>query len=252
MNQGRTNSETRKRRTSRLAILMMVLALITTTLVVGTLSKYTVGGDGNDAATVAKWGVRVSVADDSSFKTEYKTSATDSTISVKSSGTHKLVAPGTADDGSITFSIVGTPEVRTRVKIDFNCVEDVFYKYGTGAADVYYPIEYTLYQVSGYDGVPYAQPVELVKGNLEAIQEFIDGWNTADGTVYAPNTDLDSQFKLTWSWEFEDDTNVATQDGYDTVLGDLAAGLNDDGLTEGTDYNLDVDYNITITVEQVD
>lgn len=251
MNQGRTNSETRKRRTSRLAILMMVLALITTTLVVGTLSKYTVGGNGDDAATVAKWGVRVSIADDNSFKTEYTTSDTDNTISVKSSGTHKLVAPGTADDGSITFSITGTPEVRTRVTIDFNGVEDVFYKYGTGANDVYYPIEYTLYQVADYTG-NLTQPRELAKGNLAAIQSFIDTWNTADGQVYAPNTILDSQFKLTWNWEFEDATNLATQDGYDTVLGDLAAGLNDNGLVDGTDYNLDVNYNVTLTVEQVD
>ena len=68
-----------------------------------------------------------------------------------------------------------------------------------------------------------------------------------------PNYALDDTFTLTWAWDF-DDSGKGTNDKADTLLGNLAVDATKFGsdLTDGTDYNLELKYNFTITVEQVD
>ena len=64
----------------------------------------------------------------------------------------------------------------------------------------------------------------------------------------ATNTDLGATFKLSWEWTFDNGTlgNQA-----DTYLGNLAAGLDPDSLA-AANYSTDINYYLSLTVEQID
>ncbi len=105
------------------------------------------------------------------------------------------------------------------------------------------------------------------------------GTGTAESETILPNTDLSTQLALdneiiTWSWAYENGTDRAMYDGADTVLGNLQAGLLTGGSTAACvvkgndaggyavlvapakgatpDYCLQTQFDIEITVEQVD
>ena len=60
------------------------------------------------------------------------------------------------------------------------------------------------------------------------------------------------KLELSWAWDF-DDSGVGTNDVKDTALGDLAADKTVTGYAiDGTDYNLDVKFDITATATQID
>ena len=247
----------------RVASVMLMAVLLTTSAISGTFAKYVTSDSGSDSARVAKFGVVLSIADSSNFKTEYATNDTNysGTVSVQSSNTDKLVAPGTKDDTGITFSITGTPEVATKVDISMDVTDDVFLKAATGYNDYtlpktaptattpadwqnfdltadYYPVVFTLKQGTN----------TIESGNLTAIKTAIEDY--ASNAYYAPNTNLNATFTLTWEWIF------AGNDKADTWLGNAAADASAfaEGKTAGigNDYDLNIDYTLTISVTQVD
>lgn len=99
---------------------------------------------------------------------------------------------------------------------------------------------------------------------------------TIENKVFESNTDLATAFKmsgvkLTWAWAFEqgaDDAAKAVNNGADTILGLLSTtgetgevvpavvksiGTGTFGaLTENTDYSVKTNFDITVTVEQLD
>ena len=96
--------KTKKNHALRLMCIILLFTLISTCMMTGTLAKYVTEGSGSDTARVAMWGVTVNAASAANglFSTTYATD--DSTyggaLSVNSSSTDKVVAPGTG--GSIT------------------------------------------------------------------------------------------------------------------------------------------------------
>ncbi len=245
----------RKNKTMRAATLLLALVLITSCFVGGTFAKYVTTDNSSDSARVAKFGVVLTASDNSSFKTVYNSDTTDFTgVTVKSSTTDSLVAPGTKDDGGITFTISGTPEVATKISaVMTEDYEEVFLKAGTYtdyttrgtdgnhptfalSAD-YYPVVFTLKQQD--------KETPVATGKLSDINTALATYTAS--AQYAPNVDLGATFTLTWAWAFGDSANNQA----DTVLGQIAAGTYT-GLTDGTDYNLDINYTITFTVEQID
>lgn len=109
--------------------------------------------------------------------------------------------------------------------------------------DDYYPITYT------YNGNTYTKIYDVA---------------TAINGIYATyraNTNLSTAIgtkTITWEWPFNTDDDT---DAKDTILGDIAAGsivvkTTDSGTTystiSDTDYNLDIGFNMSITVEQID
>ena len=111
-------------------------------------------------------------------------------------------------------------------------------------ADDYYPIAYS------YDGQTYSKIADIATAvdNLDA--------------TYQANTDLANVIgtkTITWEWTFSKDTDTDTKD---TILGDIAASsivvkTADDGTTysavaENDDYNLNVGFDMSITVDQID
>lgn len=248
----------KKNKTLRFAACLLLLCLITTCVIGTTLAKYTTGGAASDTARVAKWGVTISMEADPLFKNEYAKSGTSDTtvLTVKSSSKDNLVAPGTSSaeaNGSAIFAITGTPEVATRIKIELTPVKDVVlkaetYKDPTTTADTtfalnsdYYPVVFTLKQTKNRSG---AMDATLVTGTLAEIQSFLNTYSGTDGKEYAPNTKLDSEFQLSWAWNFNGN------DKADTYLGNLMAGLYPELSTDK--YCLNVAYTLNITVTQID
>ena len=235
----------RKNKMMRIASALLVAVLLTTCAISGTFAKYTTSDSSTDSARVAKWGVSIVASGDDLFNNQY----TDTTngITVKSVDDEKVVAPGTSNSEfgatGMKFTIAGTPEVAVKFTYNFVATEDIFLGTGDYADDttgdntddytvdaIYYPVVYTLTK----DGAQVAQ------GNLNAIKNYFVGLST---DIIAANTPLDTVYVLTWAWAFGDDANNQK----DTTLGNLAAGT----TSTTNDYNLNLEYSLTITVEQV-
>lgn len=251
----------------RMACFLLVAVLISTSAISGTYAKYVTSDTGHDEARVAKFGVEVLIDADSNFSNEYKTHTSvngDATaLSVKSSDDAKVVAPGTSSadvaNGGFTFTITGTPEVATRIDIEMTVNHDIYlgantYEDPTTAktdsfllADTYYPVVFTL--TSDKAGV-------VATGNLATIAAAFN----AKSAEYAPLTNLNEIYTLTWAWDFDGaqelngkNFDAATVDAADTLLGNLAA---DDGYgiadKASYEYDLNIDFDVKITVTQVD
>lgn len=256
----------KKNKMMRLASGLLVAVLLTTSVISGTFAKYVTTADGSDSAQVAKWGVEVKVEGQDLFTNSYE----DGNTTVVSAGAYDLVAPGTKNEDGIKFTLTGEPEVKTKVTVDFVANSDVFLKAGTYAnyttgndtedtfefvGDDYYPVEFTLKNGAG---------TTLASGNLEAIATYLNGISGE----YAPNTnladpfemakaDINGEYVLTWEWVFGDPANNEK----DTVLGQLAADstLRAKWVTDrfypvavNYDYCNAIDFDLTITVEQMD
>ena len=246
----------KKNRFIKLASGLLVLCLMTTCVIGATLAKYTTATDTQDSARVAKWGVRITAAANSAFDTEYakQDAGYTGTLSVESSSSEKVVAPGTSGSAA-QFSISGTPEVAVRLSFALTEVKEVKLTAGTytntdGAtvtlADDYMPVVFTLNNGS----------TDLATGTLADMATFLSTY-TVD---YAPNTDLSTTvptYTLSWAWAFDVSADADTAD---SILGDLAAGVIGIKKGEGesaiaidtADYSTEVSYKLTITATQID
>lgn len=243
----------KKNRMMRVASALLVAVLLTTCAISGTFAKYVTTADANDTARVAKWGVSVT-ATGSLFETQYANdgaiekdeAGNDIAYTVVSSGSDDVVAPGTAKENGLTFSITGAPEVAVNIDFKITGVKDVllpagtYLDYTTGnnttdeftLDDDYYPIVYSLKK----------EGTEVASGTMEDIEDYLDG---IEGN-YAANTNLTTTFgnyTLSWAWEFDDDANNKA----DTFLGQLAAGV-----ATATGASTTASATIEITVSQID
>ena len=124
----------RKNKLMRLASLLLVLVLLTSSVISGTLAKYVMNASGSDSARVARFGVEISAVNDlfgNSYKdvetgnTPQKWELTKATVSSQTNGDGKhdlVVAPGTNNGVGETISVKGTAEVST--KLTFAATQD--------------------------------------------------------------------------------------------------------------------------------
>lgn len=218
----------------RLAAVMLMCVLLTTSVVGGTFAKYVTSETGGDSARVAKWGVTVTVNGDTAFADEYD--ATDSAAIAKgvaksvveaSGFDDTLVAPGTG--GSlVTSSISGTPEVAVHVECNATLTL-------TGWEDdtsaYYCPLVITI------DGTEYYGMNDAYLTAPDPAAAFIaDVEAKLDADYYVQaNTDLTTGHTVDWSWPFyTSDDN----DKKDTALGDAGTAK--------------IEFTYEITVTQVD
>ena len=268
----------KKNRMMRLASVLLIAVLISTSAISGTYAKYVTTASGSDTARVAKWGVAIEV-DGALFAQTYKNVANQNTpggedatvLTVVSSSKDKLVAPGTKNEEGITFAITGKPEVDVNIDIDIDnaSLKDVYlkkdtYKNYTTANDSedsfelannYHPLLFTLKDGTG------AVVNNLENVNILTIEDYLE--NTLSKN-YDANTDLativndgntDGKYRLTWKWDFENGLDEA-----DTLLGNLAANpdiaayMGTSGYTKmpADQYNLSANIEFTITVTQID
>lgn len=125
----------KKNWTTRVAVALLALTMITSCFVGSTFAKYVTKAQGEDNARVAKWGVLVGI-DGNAFDTQYQTHDTngyEGQFSVVSSNENKVVAPGTSSadlEQTLVGTVSGTPEVAARYAMT-GSVTDVVLPAGT-------------------------------------------------------------------------------------------------------------------------
>jgi len=285
----------KKNKMMRLASVLMVLTLLTTSVIGGTFAKYVTTAESSDTARVAKWGIKMDENGADMFSYSYDT--TDGSVENEAAD-KDLVAPGTA--GSVVYSVTGTPETDYVISFSYAAadVQEVYlgegyYSYPTtegyvagmnqSVSEKYYPVEYSV----TIDYVLAAGETDK-KGtiaNVNAGESAIFAYGTAvpfatigDALTALQNTTIsfdenvkcDVTVTIAWEWDFDDTatggiavSGHAINDAYDTILGDLMAENTDlsakvssaDGAADaikGTNYNLNIAYNLTMTATQVD
>lgn len=113
----------KKNKMMRLASVLLVLTLLSTSVISGTFAKYTTQDSASDSARVAKWGVELQVVGNlygESYKDTIETTD-NTTITVKTSDSMEVVAPGTKNEEGFSFSLNGQPEVDGKIvtKIEY-------------------------------------------------------------------------------------------------------------------------------------
>lgn len=262
-----------KNRMMRLASALLILTLLTTCMISGTFAKYTTQATGEDTARVAKWGVTVSTHTDLFAISYTNTNDNSGTVTVKSEGADKLVAPGTTGIG-LGVTSEGTPEVSYEMKIKLNdtTVKMPSLKYtpkDATDASIYEPVKFSV-----------LNDTTLIKGDmtLADLITLFDGtkaiykYNVADGKYYVDSdgngiidttTGLDAcpNIQIKWEWAFEpgtDDIAKALNNELDTILGDTAAAASDaDPINKYSagaisDIHTDANLNWTVTATQID
>lgn len=259
----------KKNRMMRLASVLLICVLLTTSVVGGTFAKYVTTQTGTDTARVARWGVSFS-ATTFLFAQSYKDSAvTDDSATVKLSTTDKanLVAPGTEGTGfSIMNSAISEPEVSYNVTIKLDStdakVPTLKYTPDSGSENVYEPVKFSVYNgntkikdnmtlsdlTKAFDGTK-----AIYQYNVGAGNYYID--NNLDGTIEQTAVSAKPEIKIHWEWVYKDNVNQELYDKLDTVLGNTAAGTKNITRYDGgsvSDINTEVKLSWTMTATQID
>lgn len=234
----------KKNRMMRLASLLLVCVLLTTSVISGTFAKYVSSASGTDTARVAKWGVQVQ-GFDGMFSQNYSTDDSDYTAiytnSVISADTDKVVAPGTS--GKLAeINVTGVPEVA--VEVTYNASDIVLANWIDNEGKFYCPITITI-NTTKLCGLDYASP--------EAFATAIADNVAAYSKDYAAHTDLShtsvqaEYMDITWNWAFEADGTYAVNqqtDVKDTFLGDW--------VLRGDAHKPVISMKVTCTITQID
>lgn len=121
------------------------------------------------------------------------------------------------------------------------------------AGQKYYPIQWKVVA----DGADKVTTITATSDIKQIAADIATALNNLKGDANDP---LDVTYTLTWEWAFYVD---AATDAKDTILGNLMAGgvavvkTTDGGNTykapaDGTDYNLDIYFDLSVTVSQED
>lgn len=186
----------KKNRMMRLASILLVCVLMTTSVISGTFAKYITTDQQADTARVAKFGVVASLSGDL-FGATYA-AATDNTImtygvndgAVSSSDGAPVVAPGTENKQGLTLKVTGTPEVSTKVILD--AAED------TSAKNY---VDSDIYLATGSYGV-------MVPYTGEVTKENVINYYTKSGNTYTKATADDYEKDV---YALHDGIEVATE-----------------------------------------
>lgn len=229
----------KKNRMMRLASILLVCVLMTTSVISGTFAKYTTSDTGTDSARVAKWGFEAtdsSIVLDDLFKSAY-----NGTVN----STEDVVAPGTENSVKFSFAYDTTDITAPEVDYNFTILAEVSSETSYKALDDNPNFYWTL---SGPNELN--SQYQTVADLLEAINK-LDGQygtpgkkyeaNTLPTTFYGESNQSAAEYEIGWVWAFEtkDEVVGADQDALDTAMG------NADALDN-------INITITITATQVD
>lgn len=254
----RQTQNTQKNSNKKSVFVIALLLLLVAVIGFGgyTMSKYVSSKSDKGTANVAKWGFEVTAKGDGLFGKEYKYDAGKSasvvntasgvtlTVSAASAGEgverSNLVAPGTT--GSMTFSITGTAEVRSKIEVSLTG-NDVVLKYtATGVANgEYAPVKWTLKK----KGVTTAL---VDNGSFKDLQDGLAGLSA---TVVEANAAYANagEYTIEWAWAFE-----GGNDALDTFLGTIAnkpATTTDGTYTKAEGTSTAISFNLSVSVTQL-
>jgi len=230
----------------RLASVLLILTLLSTSVISGTFAKYTSTANATDKARVAYWGWGSdSTIEFDLFDGEYQ--------SVDSENGDNVVAPGTSKSATFTFAYkpttngqalnagaINAPEVDYDFTVAFDIADGADYDALDDNPNFYWTL----------NGTPY-QTLAALKTAVMTLSGEADGTTryTAGNLppAFATTADSDVENTIGWEWVFQtaddasttDVNEMAVQDVRDTEMGN-AANLDD------------VTFTITITATQVD
>ena len=208
----------------RLAAVLLVLVLLSTCVISGTFAKYTTEKSATDSATVANWGITLSIEGDKAVYDDDKTNK-DATVKVL---TDALAAPGTYE--KFTVKLTGTPEVAYKIKVNASLTLSNWEIDGTPYCPLVFTVGSTSYEKEDTESVS-----EFAARVVAAINTAICGESDGEATYNAgasvPTTA--NEVLIDWTWKFAGD------DVKDTALGNAA--------TKAT-----ISFALTVTVEQID
>lgn len=256
----RQTQNTQKNSNKKSVFVIALLLLLVAVIGFGgyTMSKYISSKSDKGTANVAKWGFEVTAKGDGLFGKEYKydagkkasvvntASGVTLTVSAASAGEgttrSNLVAPGTT--GSMTFSITGTAEVKSKIEVSLTG-NDVVLKYTTATVTdgVYAPVKWTLKKNGETNAL-------VNNGSFKDLQDGLAGLNAtvdANGTYAGAG-----EYTIEWAWAFD-----GGNDALDTFLGAIAnkPATTTDGtntytkVEEGT--HTAISFNLSVSVTQV-
>lgn len=234
-----TQRKSERKNNKKSAVIIVLLLALTSILGFGgyTLSKYVTSGSKTGTAQVAKWGYTVELNGTDLFGKNYKfdkvastTTADSDGLTVKASGDHDVIAPGTT--GSLTFKIKGKAEVRALIAMGIHPHNDVILKMKktSGEEIVYKPVKWTLKKNKVV--VPTAKNT-----SLEAVASFFHS-DPALG-LKAPGDEVpETTYELIWAWAFEGTETFSgvTSNELDTILGRCA---NDNSYVAYGDWTIE-------------
>ncbi len=235
----------KKNKMMRLASVLLVLTLLSTSVISGTFAKYVTTDNGTDSARVAHWGVQIT-PDGTLFEKTYATTNTatySGPNSVVSSDTWDVIAPGT-DGQPTTIALSGTPEVAYKVEFTPTITMANWEAFGSEYCPIIFTVNGTTY---GTNDTTATNKSASVADLITAVQNAI----IADNDVYDPGESLATAKipVVSWNWPFEVDLDAdgvpGDNDAKDSYLGQVSAGV----LT-GSAATIEID--IAITVTQVD
>lgn len=220
----------------RLSALLLVAVLLTTCVISGTFAKYTTTKSSDDKATVAAWGITLTVEGDNVLYDD-NTIDTELATSVKA---NNLAAPGTYQKLA-TVNLTGTPEVAYKIVVDV----DLELENWTAAGGFYCPLVFSV------DGNPVAgsftNAEDLEAAVEKAVLKAIAGGDALSATASGDGLKYEVEYNagtavatgaadgvvVDWLWAFNG------ENAKDTELGNAA--------TKAT-----IDFKLTVTVEQVE
>lgn len=215
----------KKNRMLRVAAVLLVAVMLTTSVISGTFAKYTTSATSEDSARVANWGFERTNSMDLTnlFLGSYQ--------NVVSNDGDDVIAPGT--EGSTTFAFAydganGTtgPEVAYtfEVKVEASCDDAIL-----ANRNIQWQLDANGYGT--WDEL--IADITALSGSETGKQQY------APNTLPAAFTDADEIHTISWKWIFDEAAGGANLDDLDTAMG------NDNELA-------DCSIKITITATQVD
>ena len=226
----------KKNRMMRLASILLVCVLLTTSVISGTFAKYVTKVSDDDSARVAKWGfTQTSIVLDDLFKNAYTmdvSSKSSDANSVVSSDSTDVIAPGTTGSAKFGFAFGG--EGNAKPEVDYTFVVDAT----TGSVcDA---------KIKANTNIKW----KLDEGKWGTWDELITAIEALDGDEFFDAGELPSGFNavgnnehtVSWKWAFDATDNTA----FDVT--DLDSTDTDMGNMPELD---DVTLKITITATQV-
>lgn len=224
----------KKNRMMRLASILLVCVLMTTSVISGTFAKYTTSVTDSDSARVAKWGFEpAEIVLDNLFVNVYAMDAANPWATNSVVGATDVIAPGTAGSASFGFNFdetnnISAPEVAYSFEIS---------TVGSNIGNTIKENSNIQWKLDNDEWGTWDQ--------LIASIEKLDG-SVAGAGLCAPNTlpvafDTDGEIHtVSWRWLFNDVADVNDpQNVKDTAMG------NADTLDT-------VSITITVTATQVD
>lgn len=189
----------KKNRLFILGLVTVFVALVSLTLVSGTLAKYTTTASGSDEARVAYWGFEQTSYDLTGL---FANGYTD----VVSNDSKDVVAPGTKNEITLTFvsNDTNAPEVDYSLDYTLSITSDV--------AELLDKLDANKNFVWLFNGTAY-----------QTVAEVVAAFNTLDKQGNA-GTKVEDSFKIGWQWTFQNELSASpTQDEIDAYNAQNAA-----------------------------